>query len=71
MLEFKPIGKSASEKTEIFSVLSGDLELGRIAFFGRWRKYCFYPNINTLYDHLCLIKISSFCKAETNKIFKR
>lgn len=71
MLEFKPVGKSASEKTEIFSVLSGDLELGRIAFFGRWRKYCFYPNINTLYDHLCLTEIATFCKKETNKIFKR
>lgn len=71
MLEFKPVGKSASEKTEIFSVVSGDLELGRIAFFGRWRKYCFYPNINTLYDHWCLTEIATFCKTETNKIFKR
>jgi len=71
MLEFRKVGKSVSGKTEIFYVYSNKTKLGKICFFGRWRKYCFYPDTDTLFDYLCLNEISYFCKAETNKIFKR
>lgn len=71
MLEFKNTGLSASGKTKLFDVYSGEIELGKICFFGRWRKYVFYPEPDTLYDHLCLIEISDFCKKQTNIVFKR
>lgn len=71
MLEFKEHELSLSGKTKIWIVIGNDIELGRIRFFGRWRKYCFYPNVNTLFDNLCLTEISEFCKKETNIVFKR
>lgn len=71
MLQFKENGTSISGKTNIWIVIGNDIELGRIGFFGRWRKYCFYPSVNTLFDHLCLIEIADFCKKETNIVFKR
>lgn len=66
MLEFKESGLSKT-----WLVIGNNIELGQISFFGRWRKYCFYPNSDTLFDHLCLAEIASFCKSETNKVFKR
>jgi len=71
MLTFEQISFSASGKTKIFEVKSGGLILGKISFFGRWRKYCFYPDNDTLFDHLCLTEIAEFCKKETNVVFKR
>lgn len=71
MLEFKESGLSKSGKTKTWLVIGNGIELGQISFFGRWRKYCFYPNSDTLLDHLCLTEIAWFCKLETNKVFKR
>lgn len=71
MIEFKEIGKSSSGKTSIFSVKGNEIYLGKVSFFGRWRKYCFYPESNTLFDHLCMNEIADFCKEQTNIIFKR
>lgn len=71
MLEFKHNGKSVSEKTDIWIVVGNGHELGRIGFFGRWRKYCFFPSVNTLFDNKCLNEISDFCKKQTDIVFKR
>jgi len=71
MLEFKENGLSESGKTKKWIVIGSGIELGSISFFGRWRKYCFYPNENTLFDYLCLNEISGFCKKETDIVFKR
>lgn len=71
MIEIKEISLSKSGKTKIFSVVGNGIELGKISFFGRWRKYCFYPSSNTLFDYLCMNAISSFIKSETDKVFNR
>ncbi|MHA1807005.1 MAG: hypothetical protein ACTSX2_05480 [Candidatus Thorarchaeota archaeon] len=34
--------------------------IGGIRWFGRWRKYCFFPNPDTVYDSKCLKDISDF-----------
>jgi hypothetical protein len=34
--------------------------LGIIQWNGSWRKYCFFPDIGTLWDFSCLIEISAF-----------
>lgn len=70
MLEFKEYGLSESGKTKLWLVIGNDFELGKISFFGKWRKYCFYPNENTLFDNLCLSEIAIFCKEQTNIVFK-
>ena len=40
----------------------GDL-LGEIRWFGRWRKYSFFPKGDTIYEEVCLQEITDFLKA--------
>ena len=70
-LSIQEVSKSDSGKTSKFEVKSGDLLLGNIYFFGRWRKYCFYPCQDMAFDYLCLNQIYEFCVKEINKVFKR
>lgn len=70
-LTFNQTGISQSGKTKVFTVSSNGVSLGAIYFYGKWRKYCFYPNCETLFDDKCLIEISDFMKSETDKIFGR
>jgi len=61
--------KSASGKTKVWRVVSNaDDSLGEIRWFGRWRKYAFYPEIFTVYEQDCLRKIADFCESESKKL---
>lgn len=35
-----------------------DGELGVIKWYGAWRKYCFFPSSDTVWDNNCLISIN-------------
>lgn len=51
---------SASGLTKVVTVISAPqsgLILGYIKWFGAWRKYCFYPNDNAIFDVGCLGEI--------------
>lgn len=51
---------SPSGKTKIIDVMSkGGDTLGVIKWFGQWRKYCFYPEKDTIFDKSCLDEISN------------
>ena len=66
-LNFKFYCKSASGKTDIYNVLNTkDEYLGQIKWNGAWRKYCFYPNENTLWDIKCLSDVCNFINKITN-----
>jgi hypothetical protein len=53
-------------KTNIYEVLTKDnYLLGRIEWYSRWRKYCFYPSDGTLYEETCMREISQFIEEET------
>jgi hypothetical protein len=56
-------------KTNIYEVLEKDggltARLGKIRWFGRWRKYVFCPVENTLYEETCMREISQFIEEET------
>lgn len=42
-------------KTLKFEVINkSDILLGYIQWYGPFRKYCFYPSSNTLWDNKCL-----------------
>lgn len=60
-------GKSDSGKTNIFAVqtLDGGV-LGRVSWFGPWRKYTFSPVPNVTFDANCLDEIANFCRSTTN-----
>ena len=50
-------------KTPIYHLYNHDIErvfLGDIKWNGAWRKYCFYPNPDTLWDTQCLQCVISF-----------
>lgn len=55
------------KKTKRFWVKSkeGGDTIGYIYWYGRWRKYCFFPNTDTVYEWICLYDIADFCKQET------
>ena len=54
-LEFKEI-VIAKRKTKTCSVISKSSreELGRIAWYGPWRQYCFFPDGDTVWNLECL-----------------
>jgi hypothetical protein len=55
--------------THTWNVLSttNDTHLGQIRWYSHWRKYCFFPTIETIWDVACLNTIVDFINIETNK----
>lgn len=64
---FKDVGASESGKTRRWTVypINGAAPLGGIAWFGRWRKYAFFPAANTVFEHTCLTDIAEWCVSQT------
>ena len=58
-LEFREIGKSASGKTKIISVLSKESGgvLAQIRWFAPWRKYTLKTYDDYYFDSTCLMEI--------------
>lgn len=54
-------GASRSGLTNIYVVrdVYGN-QLGTVKWYGPWRKYAFYPDVNTLYEWECLRDIAVF-----------
>ncbi len=62
LLEKKP-------KTKVWGVdasLAG-YRLGLIHWHAPWRKYCFFPHRDTIYEQTCLREIAFFIEHETMK----
>ena len=49
-------------KTSVYSVdsVSSGERLGIVKWYGPWRKYCFLPEDETLWDHSCLESVKIF-----------
>ena len=56
-------------KTSVWFVVSKQQgeTLGEIKWYGGWRRYCFFPFAETLYEQDCLRSIAEFCETETCK----
>lgn len=65
-ISFEKIGTSSSGKTNIYSVFNeqNGAVLGSISWYNSFRKYCFFPDSDTLFDSTCLIDISDFMISE-------
>jgi hypothetical protein len=61
--------KEMKGKTKVWTCRSNynDHILGEVAWYAPWRKYCFFPNENTLFDHLCLNEIHFFVSSVNQK----
>ena len=58
-VEQKPTGG----KTDLWLVRSKHGEqpcLGRVAWFGRWRKYAFFPEPGCVFEEVCMRELSEF-----------
>ena len=68
-VRFDLLGTSESGKTSVWAVRSknGAALLGHIKWFGRWRRYCFFPEPETAFDEKCLREIAAFGEVGTRE----
>ena len=61
--------ESDKRKTDVWHVLTkdGNLYLGAVKWFGRWRGYSFFPYPTAVFEKQCLRDIAEFLEAETKK----
>lgn len=54
-------------KTHVWELRSSDGSdlLGLIKWFGRWRRYCFFPEMGSIYEQQCLRAIATFVERKT------
>ena len=59
-------------KTKKFEIHSkeDDSSIGIIKWYGPWRKYCFFPLSETVYEQVCLRDIAQFIEEETRRYRK-
>jgi hypothetical protein len=55
---------SPSGKTFTWDIFSGALLIGQIKWHGPWRKYCFFPEGDTLWDKNCLQEVCGFIERQ-------
>mgnify|MGYP001613370893 CR=1 FL=1 len=54
--------------TKRWSVMTKDgTQIGMVKWYGPWRKYCFFPMAETVYEQVCLRDIARFCEEESIK----
>lgn len=63
----RPMDKGRKTKIFLVKSLDGDNFLGLIKWYGAWRKYCFFPEEQTIFESVCLKDISDFCYTETKE----
>lgn len=59
--------KAPNKKTRRWWVVNYRTQVivGEVKWHGAWRKYCFFPEPNTLYDWDCLEMIGKFMENST------
>ena len=67
LVEFRDSSSSPSGKTRIFVVQNPETKeyQGTIKWHGPWRKYVFYPDENSFYDHDFLQYVGQFLEQRT------
>jgi hypothetical protein len=71
-IDFRLHGLSATGKTKTWVVQNREngTVLGRINWFGRWRKYVFEPYADMLFEETCMRDISQFIQQESTYVRK-
>jgi hypothetical protein len=51
-------------KTQVWDVTAKETDgyLGKVQWFGRWRRYAFFPETGCVFEHDCLKTIAIFCE---------
>lgn len=58
--------KGVTKRFEI-RAKQGDIFLGIVKWHPGWRRMCFWPGEQTLFEPDCLRDLAEFCETETNK----
>ena len=68
-LTFIHIRNSPSNKTKIIHVFNktNEIFLGVVSWFAAWRKYCFEPESEMVFDSNCLQDIKDFLDKENKQ----
>jgi len=67
-IEFEYMGTTASGKTKAWMIKSrrtGTM-LGEVKWFGRWRRYAFFPCQDTIWNPDCLVAVTDFIAEQMN-----
>lgn len=66
-IEFQPLDKLPGQSTWRWNVLAqeGGAYLGMVKWFGRWTKYTFTPDGNSVFESTCLREIADFIEQRT------
>jgi hypothetical protein len=61
-IRFMPLGVAPGQKTKRWRVNTKEDEncLGIVKWFGRWRKYAFFPESECAFEETCMREISDF-----------
>ncbi len=57
-------------KTPIYEITNQQnefIKLGYVKYNSRWRKYCFYPDDETVFDDKCLLEMIKFLNYLNNE----
>lgn len=55
----------AGQTTPRWLITSRFSDLGMVKWFGRWRRFSFFPTVGSVFDQECLRAIADFCEAKT------
>ena len=61
-----PVPPKMKTKVWLVEALRDGAVLGQVKWFGRWRKYAFYP-IDAIFEQVCLREIADFIEAVTRE----
>lgn len=64
-LEFIEVKVDLKTKIWIVNNKHHKIEIGKVKWAGNFRKYAFFPDVNTFYDANCLEQLAAFCKEQT------
>ncbi len=66
---FREVAQKPDKLTKVWRVVSvqGDTLLGGIKWWPAWRRYCFFPLTDMLFDANCLWDIADFCARMTKE----
>ena len=60
---------SKTGKTKEWLIYSGkdgaDTLIGHVSWFGRWWRYAFYPEDDTVFEQGCMRELADFCELQT------
>lgn len=62
-IRFEKLPRKENRKTDVYKIVTkyeNPEIIGSIEWFGRWRKYAFFPIKDTVYETVCLNDIIKF-----------